>query len=497
LAKRRISLQYSGFAVFTARLIGIVTGFAFTMMVARSAVRTPTVDEYGIWGNLNMILIPYFTLLSGVIPFWTMRFVAREKEGAVKAGILASTIIAVIAAIVYMALVPIIASMFQAEAYILLYSIAAAQIIEVYLIAGLEACLQAQRPQAVAYGFLVGEVIKLLLGFVFMIELQQSLAGAMLSIVIGFAVKMAFYFKLVLKELRQSTVLSYIKEWVKGSTFNMYSMVGDRVAALVFVMLSLYGGSIATGYYTASALVATIVTYSGLLAYALQPKLLAEGNLEDATTSLKMVLMFAIPMTAGIIALSGSYLIIQDKTYNVATPVIMILAVDGLISTVSSLYTYVLYGIEKVDEKATIPFRQVVKSRLFVAFSLTYTHSAITLPATFFALSNFAKNQPLLVATYVTAINTVGHLLMFIVLYIILRRAVKVRIPWKNIAKYSFSSAVMATFLFVIPRPTTTFLTFGLTAIGGIIYLALLMAIDKEARILAVTVWQKAKSKIA
>ena len=496
MAKKRIALQYSGFILFTAKLISVATGLAFTLMVARSAVRSATHDEYGIWGILNMILIPYFTLLSGVIPFWSMRFVAREKAGAAKTGILSNTIMGMVVTVIYIIMVPIITSIFKVEAYVLLFSIAAALIIETYLIAVLEACLQAQRPQVVGYGLLIGDVCRVLLGFIFIVELQQSLLGAMLSIVIAFAIKMAFYFKMVLKELQQSITLSYIKEWVKGSAFNIYNMIGDRIAASIFVMLSLYGREIATSYYTASVIVATIVTYSSLLAFALYPKLLAENNLEDVTTSLKTVLMFAIPMTAGIIALSDSYLVIQDYSYNVATPVIIILAVDALILTISSIYSYVLFGIEKIDEKAKIPFKQVVKSRLFIAFSLPYTHSAITLPTTFYVLTNFVKDQPLLVATYVTAINTVAHLAMFIVLYIIVRKAVKVKIPWKNIAKYVFASAVMATTIFIIPHPTRIYSTLAMTAIGGIIYLACLMIIDKEAWMLALTIWQEIKAKL-
>jgi len=496
MAKRKISLQYSGIILFAAKLVSVATGLAFNLMIARSITRTTTLDEYGIWGNLNLIVLPYFTLLSGVVPFWTMRFVAREKEGATKTGILANTMIATIVTIIYIALIPIITSAFKVEAYTLLYSIAAAQIIETYLIAVLEACLQAQVPQTVGYGLIVGDVTKLLLGFVLILLLRQSLLGAMTSIVIAFAIKAFFYFKMILKELRQNVVLSYVKEWMKGSTFNLYNMVGDRIAASAFLMMSLYGGEKASGYYTASILVATVVTYSSLLAFALQPKLLAERNLEDATTSLKMVLMFAIPMTVGAIGLADSFLVIQDYSYDVAVPVMVILAVDSLILTISSIYSYVLFGMERVDEHAKIPFKQVAKSRLFIAFSLPYAHSAITLPTIFYLLTNLAKDQPLLVATYVTAVNTTAHFAMFVVLYILVRSTVRVRIPWKNIANYSFASAVMAAFLFVIPHPTTLFLTLVMTAIGGIIYLVLLMIIDRDARTLARVVLQEVKNRV-
>jgi O-antigen/teichoic acid export membrane protein len=488
LTKKEIRTQYSGFILFTAKLLTVATGIAYALIIARSV----TQSEYGVWGTLN-IIIPYFTLLSSAFPFWIMRFVARDKEGATKTGILANMIIAAIATLVYIALLPLIITAFRFEDYIMLYSIAAAQIIEIYLIAVLEAALSAQRPHFVGYGLLVGDVCKVLLAYIFIIELQLSLLGAVISIIIAFAIKIAFYFKTVLKELQNKIVFGYIKEWVKGSAFNIYNLMGDRIAAVVFLMLPMYGGEIATSYYQAAVPIANIITYSSLLAFALYPKILAGGKIEDATTSLKMVLMFTIPMTTGVIALPDSYLIILRDVYIAATPVLIILTADALILTVSSFFMSVLYGIEKIDEKGKIMFKQVAKSRLFIAFSLPYIHSAITLPTTFYVLTNFTNNQPLLVATYVTAINTAAHLAMFIVLYFIVRKAVKVKIPWKSIAKYVFASTTMASILFIIPHPTKIHLTLGVTAMGGIIYISLLMIIDKEARLLANSAWREIK----
>lgn len=482
--------------LFAAKLVSVLTGLAFNLMVARSAIRTGTTDEYGVWGNLNQILLPYFTLVAGVIPFWTIRFVAREKEGAVKTGVLANTVLAVIAAAIYLALVPLVTSIFKAEAYTLIYSIAALQIVETYLVSVLEACLQARQPQYVGYGFLVGDVFKVLLGTVFMAMLRLSLLGAMLSLVIAFVFKIIFYLEALSEEFHQKINFGFIREWFKGSAFNLYNILGERIAAFVFIMMSYYGGEIATAYYTASALVATVVTYSSVLAFALYPKLLAESNLEDATTALKMVLMFAVPMAAGIMSLADSFLVIQDVSYSVAVPVITILALDSLIITLSSIYYYVFLGMERVDEKAEIPFKQIAKSKLFVVFSLPYAHSAITLPTTYYALNNLAQNQPQLITTYVVAINTIAHITTFTVLYAIVRKTAKVSAPYKNIAKYLFASAVMAIVLRLVPHPKTITLTLALTVLGGLIYLAILLVIDREAKILASAIIKGTKNKI-
>ncbi|MGA9388393.1 MAG: polysaccharide biosynthesis C-terminal domain-containing protein, partial [Candidatus Bathyarchaeia archaeon] len=81
-------------------------------------------------------------------------------------------------------------------------------------------------------------------------------------------------------------------------------------------------------------------------------------------------------------------------------------------------------------------------------------------------------------------INLVARFTAFLILYIIVRKMIKMHIPWKTIAKYVFAAAVMGTILYVIPHPTRTLSTLAETAVGGLIYLAVMMVIDKEARAL-------------
>ena len=472
-------------------MLSIATGLAFQLMIGRATTK----PEYGLWFNIKDILA-YFTLLAGALPFWTMRFVARDKEGAAKTGILANLTISVIATIIYLPLVPLITSSLGiSQEYLLLYFIVAIEITQLYFILALEACLRARAPQTLGYGLLVAEVCKVILGYILIIEFRQPLLGALLSLIVAFTVQIAYYFKLLIQELRQPIRWEYVKEWLKGSIANIYNIVGNQIAAFVFIMLFTYGGSEGRSNYGAAGQIASVITYSSFLAFALYPKLLAEKNTEDITTSLKMVLMFAIPMTAGAITLSDSYVIIINVIYKDAWPVLIVLAVNAFVATLSGLFSSVLYGVERVDEKAKISFRELVKSRLFIVFSLPYFHSAITLPTAFYILANHVQN-PLQAALYVSIINSSVSFAMFLILYAIVRKMVTINIPWKNIMKYVFASAIMAIFLSVIQHPTRIYLTLVVTAIGGIIYLTLLMAIDKEARTLVKSMWQEVKFKI-
>ena len=491
MARKEIRVQYSGLVFFAAKLISLVTGIFFAILLGSLSQ-----NDLGAYGILLSIIVPYFTLLSGAVSFWTMRFVARDKEGAAKTGIVANMTIAVIATLIYLALLPLLTQAFSLQDYVLAYTLVASQIIESYLIIVLEAVMQAQRPQFVAYGLLIGEVLKVVLAYTFVIAFHWTLVGIILSLAIAFAVKIGFYFKNMWIELRQKFVFSHVKEWLKGSTFNLYSSVGDRFASVIFIMLSFYGSKIGVSYYTAAQLITNVIAYSGAVAFALYPKILAERKMDEVTSSLRLVLMFAIPMTVGVLAIPNSYLrfLNVQGTYVVAMPVLIILAVDALIQTNAGFFTSILYGIENVDEEAKIPVRQLVKSRLFISFSLTYLHSAITLPVAYYVLTHFANNNPLLVAVYVTAIFMMGHLICFLVLLGVLHNVVRVNVPWKNIANYLVASAIMALIL-IAGHPVTRISTIIFTGLGGLTYLSLLVAIDKETRNLAMVIWGTLKER--
>ncbi|MEM1588995.1 MAG: hypothetical protein QW175_01075, partial [Candidatus Bathyarchaeia archaeon] len=222
-------------------------------------------------------------------------------------------------------------------------------------------------------------------------------------------------------------------------------------------------------------------------------------NSQDVTTSIKMVLMFAIPMTVGAITVPDLFLSILKSEYIQARNVLVVLSIDALVATISTLFAFVLYGFERVDEKARISFKELFRSRLFLSFSLSYFHSAITLPLTYFVLTTYTRNDPILSAFSVAIINSAARFLMFLVLYFMVRGMVKVVIPWKNIAKYVFASLIMGCLIYWLNlklQLTRVHQILGLTAFAGVFYLALLMSIDEDARTLAKLAWQEIKGAL-
>jgi O-antigen/teichoic acid export membrane protein len=489
LEKNQIRLEYSGFIIFGTQILSIATGLFFTLLLTRNMTK----QEYGIWANI-FDLVGYFLLLNGVFPFWAIRFVARGKEGAAKTSLLANLIISLIATTIYIILTPFLTNTFNINGqYVLFYLIAAANIVNMHLIAALESILRAKKPQAIGYGLLIEEITKIALAYILIVQLQQLFLGALLSIIISVTIQVLYYLKLTSTDLKQKIRWPYTKEWLKGSTVNIYNAIGTQLAASTIILLFLLGGQAARGNYQAATTFSNIIGYALFLSYALYPKLLAENNLKDATSSLRIVLMFAIPMTTIILSIPQSLLTILNIQYNEATPILLLLAIDAFILLITQFYTSVIFGVEKIDEEATIPIKKLVKSKIFKIFTLPYAQAAISIPTCLYVLTQLAASRPVRAAVYVTAINLTAHTIILLIQYAMMHKAVPLKIPWKNMAKYIIASAPSALVLYFLPDVTTLTLTVAATTLGAAIYLIILLAIDREARKLVIAIFKEIK----
>lgn len=481
MAKPELRIQYTGYIIFAAKLIAVITGLIYQYMIARAI---PPGPGYDIYFNLNDVLA-YFTLLAGTIPFWVMRCVARGKPGATKTGFVTNLLVSALFTIAYLAVVPLVLPLLGIGVdYLTLYLIASVQIVELYLIGLFEPCLQATTPQKVGYGILIQQTAKVTLGFFLILQSGQPLLGMIVSTAIAFAIQISYYSRLMSVEMREQIQWGYVKEWLKGSIANIYTVIGGQLANIIFLLLFTLGGEGSRGIYGASAIVVNVITYSSFLSFALYPKLLTERNSEDVTLSLKTVLMFAIPMTAVAVAMANTYVVLlrpEIEQFVGAGYVLMILALDALVGVISGIYGQVLFGVESVD-KETLTFRSMVRSKLFIAFSLPYVQSVVTIPTTYFVLTTYAYQEPFLAAFSVSIINSIMRVVCLGILLLVVRRMIKTVFPWKNVAKYTIASIVTGGVLFLLPFTSSVLWTLVYTALGGSLYLVLLMLIDKEAR---------------
>jgi hypothetical protein len=71
----------------------------------------------------------------------------------------------------------------------------------------------------------------------------------------------------------------------------------------------------------------------------------------------------------------------------------------------------------------------------------------------------------------------------------------KISIPWRSITKYGIASGVMSLVLILLPSTNRILTTLIWTVIGGIVYLVVLIGIDKETRSLPKAILQEVRGR--
>jgi len=492
LTKNNIRLQYSGFIIFTVQVFSVITGLIFTLLLTRNM----STAQYGIWTNI-FDYTAYFQLFSGIIPFWAVRFMARDKEGTVKTSAYAQLTIALVSMTTYFPLIVLITRAIGTSSYLPIYIIAGFSILSTYMIGVFESVLQSSKPQGVGYGLMIEEIVKVSVAAVFIIGFGQLFLGAILGLVVSCYVQIFYYVYLLYPEFKQKANWAHLKEWLKGSAAIAYSAVGTQLMSFVLILLFLYGGSGTRAYYQAAFSFTIIIGYSLSLAFALYPKLLAKTcSDEQVGVSFRTVLMLAIPFATITMAMSASFLTVLNVSYAVAWPVLIALSVDTLIVLISTFYSSCLMGAEHFDAEGKISIRHLVRSKIFKVFTVPYIQAAIALPLTYFVLTRLHVAGSVQATLYVIAILIGVHTSALIGLYMFMHRSVRIPVAWKSIAKYILAALLMGAVLILLPTTTTLLSTIAKALAGFLIYVGLLLAIDVQARKLIRLIWEEIKGSI-
>jgi len=495
-------LVRSGLILFLSRLISAVTGLAFTIMITRSVPEA----EYGIWANINVDIVTYFTLLSGILPFWIIRFFARGYKDSAKTGVIANLLFGISSAIIYVIFIPFLLPFLHIRLnYLPIYLLASIQILEIYLTSAFQPILRTVKIETLAYGFLIEEITRVVLGYWLILNARMGLYGAMLALISAFFVQFLVYLYASKNFLYGKIKWSYIKEWIKGSVANLYNIIGQRVAAFSTLLLIIVCGEVvglkARAYYGAASQVASVISYTVFLVFALYPRLLMKQESEDISESFKLFFMFAIPMTVGAVMLADSFLTIFGKgvvageliDYSVATPVLCLLAPSVLALSISQVFNSIIFSAEKFDLEARIPLKELVHSKIFKIFTLPYVKALIVLPTLYFILA-FLGSDPVASALSLAALSVITEVFLLMIRILLARNTLNFSFPWRNILNYSFASAIMAGFLLLTEHPTRISTVLLYTLAAGGIYFAVLLVIDKDARGLVKAVIGEIKS---
>jgi len=468
-------------------MLGIITGLIYTLLLTRNMSKA----EYGIWTNI-FDYTAYFILFGSVLPFWVTRFTARGKQGTVKTSVYTQLTLGVVSLLIYLPAIFLISHAIGTTGYLLIYLLAGLYILNFFMVAVFESVLQAIKPQAVGYGFIIQEVVKVVVAVILILGFKEIFFGAIMGLVVACFVQILYYLYLLFDYFKERANWGYVKEWIKGSPAIAFNAIGSQLVTFVLILLFLYAGSDARAYYQAALSFTVIVGYSSSLALALYPKLLANSCSEkEVGLSFRTVMMLGIPLATLTIVMSVSFLTILKDFYAPGWPVLVALTIDALIGLIYTFYTSCLFGVESFDAEGKISIRKLVRSKIFKVFAIPYIQAAIALPLTYFVLTRLPVVDPIISTVDVVVILISVHLASFIGLYLYMRHSIRIPVAWRILAKYIFSALIMGILLYLLPT-TSTLLSTITKALGGFsIYVLILLAIDAQARELVREIWEE------
>ena len=477
--------RYTGLTSFLASLLSVGTGLVYSVMVTRRLALT----EYGVWQYYSVI-ITLLSLPSSIIGFWLTRELGRGNS-VVHTGLSVSGLLSTLASVILVAV-----SFFQDPTLHVGLEVLLALalcLILTYLSNSLDATVSGVAPRLFGPGRLVLEVVKVSAGVVLVVLLRMGLLGAVLSIDIAFALKCLYVYLAVPRNKVGTVEISKGLLWLKRWWVPSIAAAPVLVSSMDLLVLTwLADSTVPTAYLALSKTVSAIVGFSGLMAISLYPQLLGGGTRRNIEESIRLVFIFALPMTAGIVALALPIVHLFGSNYAPAATALQLLSLSAFFAVLRDLSVTIILGTEQVDNKSDVSAADLARSGLVVPHAIEIVGYLLYIAIVTAAVSLIGmKGLSLEHLTTVTAlVNVLVTIPMSLLVWRLSKRSCQYRTPWGDIAKYATATvAMLAVVLALYPSQAISVsisdVTSGLlpvVAVGGAVYFVVLFCIDRRVR---------------
>lgn len=492
-----IRVTYSGFISLILGVINIPLGFAFMLIVTR----TLSITEYGTWGLITGIIV-YATIIEPMISYWATREVARNENSG-KTSIFSGMLFSLIGIVVYLISAYIIGSKTDADQNIILFAGILVPLIFINRI--FHGITLGWRPQGLSYGQLIFGITQIPIAIVFIYFLKLGTIGVVYTVAIAYVVSIFFFLIYNKEKILGGIEKKFIRKWLKFSWIPLYPALGGTIFFLDIAIFSIITESVVgIAFWTASMLIATVMTNSSLISRAVYSKLLQGNEIHFVEDNLRHLFYFSVLFLGIIITFAKPGLFALNPEYVIAESIVIILGIQMFIGTISGSLQQFLMGIEKVDINKKSTFRDYLKSKLFFIPSLILIQSVIyiiLLTIMLLSLVSIIESQIDLVL-YWAIIALIVQIPISVYSWIIFRKNFSVNLDIKNIGKYFISAIISFGITHVL---INSFLEYNGAIIeflpqvilfiifSVIMYFGITMVIDSNTRILVKSVLSEIK----
>ena len=482
-------MRRSGLVSFAIRLGSTITGLAFVVVVTSNL----SPSDFGLWQLISRI-VAYMVLVSMILAFWTTRYRARGMKIG-KTVLMGAIIFSIVLTLAYF-LISIEAanSVPRADALasnFYYFMVTLPQVPLYIIVLVIEAILWGSQPAKASLGFGLFEIAKVIIALVTVSVFHMALTGAILAVMGAQVVQLITSSILARNDFGDKASFSIITTMVRNGWLAILSSLQSIVLNSDLVIVATISVSlIPIAVYGAAYTLASVISYSGMIATGLYAGLLSGRDPGSSTLQvLELQYIFLFPMTAGEIVLATPLMHLLNKSYASGYLVLMILALSQALYSISLTFDNVISGTDKTDAEGKADFSAYLKSKMFLISKINLGIGLAYLAVVALVALSFNR-VPAIIFGYSRydflavcwAISAVG---MFAVVLGLKMKEVskvsKLTIPGKTVAALITSTAIFSTVLFglvnFVHYPTGGEISQAASIIGlGVIALAVYFA---------------------
>jgi len=479
-------LTYSGFISFGIRIASIGTGIVFTLFITRNL----SPEDFGMWRLIGSFIV-YVLIFDSITSYWLQRQIARgEKTGG--SGFILNSMLSGVGIIVYIIIIFFFTENVSYPINILLLAVILVPLI--FLSNTFDSINFGFRPQAVSYGFLGFELIKIPIGFLTIVILDQGISGAIITTIIAYTIKISITGHSARHYILSKINLEQIKKYIRLAWIPLYSNVSSIIFTLDVLVFTLIVGSLeAVAIFAAAQVISGVIGNTNVISQSLTLKLIAEKKSEHVSKILRNVLMLSIPITAGAIIFAKPGLFMLNPQYEIGYMVAIYWSIWAILYVFTEIAYRALQGIESVDSKESSNFRDYVKSKLFLIPTIYNIHYLIYIASLALLLWILVDNEePIRLLEYWAILHVVLQIPFLIWAWKNLSHEMTVKFPLINFIKYIGIAGITSLVVFLIRDEILIYqreiFVFGpslvqLLLIGATMYFGLLYLIDNDFRL--------------
>ena len=327
-----VRLKFSGMMRFISAIVSVFTGLAFVTLITRNL----SAVEYGEWSVIGALMI-YGVFPALGLGYWYTRYTARDLPIA-RYGILVTSVFSLGGVLVYFVAAILFIEEFEKLFPILL--VASLQVVTSSLLHSLTAISNGKRPEIQAYSILIFEIVKVVIAFAMIYGTGSfSLIDVIYVMIIAQIIQIIALSAMIRKELIKKVEIKNIKKILKSLWIPIYDRISDIIfTSDVLVVTLLTSSFVQITVFKIAFVFAAMAEFGASFTYPLYIKLLGGGKSVDVNTTIKMVILFTLPIVVGTIILAKPLLFLLNPDYVSSELILQILVVFSLMHVISAIF---------------------------------------------------------------------------------------------------------------------------------------------------------------